>query len=584
MNLNLIINESQRERRKLREIQHLMEDCFSGFGAVFYNIILVNVNENSYMVQNPYGDNGAHPIIQPDGTYKNDNYAYGMSFVHPEDRELFWSYTTLEAYEQKLTTEGHYEYFRIRHILDNEYRWVQVNLVRLGADDDHFRVLYFIIDIQEQVDKEEKAKEIIEDALRHAHAADEAKSAFLSSMSHDIRTPLNAITGMTLLARKYLTDREKLDDYLKKIDLSCKLLTDIINEVLDISAIESGKLTLEIAPFRLKDIMKEMDAMIRPQAAAKKIDLCMDMEQTRHTYLKGDPVQLFKLLSNLLTNAVKYTPCGGHVSLKIEELEQSFSDRSMYRFTCRDDGIGMSEEFQKKAFMPFERENDETVQKIQGTGLGLNIIQKLTEAMGGEIALESTKGKGTVFTVTICFPVMPEEEDLPRLQTSEEVQQEQGAENILKGCHILMVEDNELNREIAVEILTASGAVLDTASDGQEAVEKFRSSAKDPYDVILMDIRMPNMDGYQATEMIRKQEGSYAAQIPIIAMTAEAFSNEMRRAYDCGMNAYISKPIVVEDLMQTLLGVMKNEPVRSAGGSCGVPYIRPAWVSEDTSE
>lgn len=192
----------------------------------------------------------------------------------------------------------------------------------------------------------------------------------------------------------------------------------------------------------------------------------MDMEQTRHTYLKGDPVQLFKLLSNLLTNAVKYTPRGGHVSLKIEELEQSFSDRSMYRFICRDDGIGMSEEFQKKAFMPFERENDETVQKIQGTGLGLNIIQNLTEAMGGEITLESAKGKGTVFTVTIGFPVMPEEEDLPRLQASEEVQQEQGAENILKGCHILMV----------------------------------------------------------------------------------------------------------EDLMQTILAVMKNEPVRSAGGSCGFPY------------
>ena len=466
MNLNLIVNESQRERRKLRDIQRLMEDCFSGFGTVFYNIILVNVNENSYMVQNPYGDNGAHPIIQPDGIYKNDNYAYGMSFVHPENRELFWSYTTLEAYEQKLIMEGHYEYFRIRHILDNEYRWVQVNLVRLGADDDHFRVLYFITDIQEQVDKEEKAKQIIEDALRHAHATDEAKSAFFSSMSHDIRTPLNAITGMTLLARKHLTDREKLDDYLKKIDLSCKLLTAMITEVLDISALESGKLTLEITPFRLKDIVKEMDALIRPQAAAKKIDLCMDMEQTRHTYLKGNPVQLFKLLSNLLTNAVKYTPRGGHVSLKIEELEQSFSDRSMYRFICRDDGIGMSEEFQKKAFMPFGRESDETVQKIQGTGLGLNIIQNLTEAMGGEITLESAKGKGTVFTVTIGFPVMPEEEDLPRLQASEEVQQEQGAENILKGCHILMV----------------------------------------------------------------------------------------------------------EDLMQTILAVMKNEPVRSAGGSCGFPY------------
>ncbi|MGN0657613.1 MAG: hybrid sensor histidine kinase/response regulator [Ruminiclostridium sp.] len=550
-NMNLIMPVAAAEKSGTDEARKMLDDCLKGFGAVFQNIILVNVNENSYLFKNPYGSSGTAPDVVPNGTYTYDNYAYGMSFVHPEDRKLFWSYTTLDAYKTRLKQEGDHNSFRMRHLMNGEYRWVRVYAIRLGNNED-FRVLYFINDIQEYTEKEIKSRLLIEDALKQARAAERVQTEFISSMSHDIRTPLNVIAGMTMLAKKNLDDRERLTEYLNKIDLSCKLLSEIINGVLDISLLKSGKMILDIKPFRLEDLAKDLEVMMKPQAEKKGIDFKISLEKTRHRHLKGDSIQLFKILQNMLSNSIKYTNSGGRVSLDIEERENSITDKIVYRFICRDNGIGMSEEFLKTAFTPFERENDELVNKTQGTGLGLTIIKNLVDTMGGKLRLESEKGKGTVFTVAIGFLPLNEEE----ARNAEAHSKELSSEGCLKGYNVLLVEDNEINREISEEILHTYGAEVDSALDGQEAVDKFIAGGEGKYDFILMDIRMPRKDGYEATEEIRREAGKYAANIPIIAMTAEAFNEEVRKAYECGMNAYISKPINVENLIRTVLSVL----------------------------
>ncbi|MGN0578075.1 MAG: hybrid sensor histidine kinase/response regulator [Ruminiclostridium sp.] len=554
-NMNLIMPAKADEKPGADKAQKMLDDCLKGFGTVFQNIILVNVNENSYLFRNPYGSSGTAPAVVPDGTYTYDNYAYGMSFVHPDDRELFWSYTTLDAYRTRLKQDGDHNSFRLRHLMDGEYRWVRVYTIRLGDKED-FRVLYFINDIQEYTEKEIKSRLLIEDALKQARAAERVQTEFISSMSHDIRTPLNAIAGMTMLARKNIGDRERLTEYLNKIDTSCKLLSEIINEVLDISLLKSGKTILDIKPFRLEDLAKDLEEMMKPQAEKKGIDFSISLEKTRRRHLKGDSIQLFKILQNMLSNSIKYTGSGGKVSLDIEERENSITDKIVYRFICRDNGIGMSEEFLKTAFTPFERENDELVNRTQGTGLGLTIIKNLVDTMGGKLKLESEKGKGTVFTVALGFLPLNEEEEAKSAEAHDKELSMLSSEGCFRGCRVLLVEDNEINKEISEEILLNYGAEVDSAADGQEAVDKFIDGGDWKYDFILMDIRMPRKNGYEATEEIRREPGKYAANIPIIAMTAEAFNEEVRKAYECGMNAYISKPINVENLIRTVLSVL----------------------------
>ena len=554
-NMNLIMPAESADKSRADEAQRMLDDCLKGFGTVFQNIILVNVNENSYVFRNPYGTSGTVPAVVPDGTCTYDNYAYGMSFVHPDDRKLFWSYTTLDAYKTRLKEEGDHNTFRLRHLMNGEYRWVQVYTIRLGDNED-FRVLYFINDIQEYTEKEIKSRLLIEDALKQARSAERVQTEFISSISHDIRTPLNAIAGMTILAKKNMDSKEKLAEYLGKIDTSCKLLSEIINGVLDISLLKSGKMILDIKPFRLEDLVKDLEVMMKPQAVKKQIDFEIDIEKTRHRHIKGDSIQLFKILQNILSNSIKYTNSGGRVSLRIEEKDSSITDKRIYRFICRDNGIGMSKEFLKTAFTPFERENDELVNKTEGTGLGLTIIKNLVDIMGGKVSIESEKGKGTVFTVKLGFLPLNEEEEARDAEVHSKELSLLSREGCLKGYNVLLVEDNEINREISEEILNNYGASVDTAVDGQEAVDKFIEGGEGKYDFILMDIRMPRKDGYEATEDIRRESGEYAEKIPIIAMTAEAFNEEVRKAYDCGMNAYISKPINVENLIRTVLSVL----------------------------
>ena len=554
-NLKLTMPPAADEKPTADRAQKMLGDCLNGFGTVFHNIILINVNENNYLFRNPYGNDSANPVIKPNGTYTHDNYAYSINFVHPDDRELFLSFTTLDAYRRRLKQAGDQNSFRLRHLMNGEYRWVQIYTIRLGSGED-FRVLYFVNDIQEYTEKEIKSRLLIEDALKQARAAERVQTEFISSMSHDIRTPLNAIAGMTMLAKNNVEDRERLSEYLNKIDLSCKLLSEIINGVLDISLLKSGKMILDIKPFRLEDLAKDLEVMMKPQAEKKGIDFKISLEKTRRRHLKGDSIQLFKILQNMLSNSIKYTNSGGKVSLEIEERENSLTEKIIYRFICRDNGIGMSEEFLKTAFTPFERERDELVNRTEGTGLGLTIIKNLVDIMDGKLKLESEKGKGTVFTVAIGLLPLNEEEEAKNAEAHDRELSMLSSEGCLKGYNVLLVEDNEINKEISEEILRSYGAEVDSTADGQEAVDKFTAGGEWKYDFILMDIRMPNKDGYEATEEIRSIPREYAANIPIIAMTAEAFNEEVRKAYECGMNAYISKPINVENLIRTVLSVL----------------------------
>lgn len=404
------------------------------------------------------------------------------------------------------------------------------------------KYIFAITDVTE----EHSAKEKITTAVIAAEQANAAKSNFLANMSHDMRTPMNGIVGMVAIARKQIENKERVLDCLDKIDVSSKHLLGLINDVLDMSRIESGKLVLLNEPFHLEQLILGLKTMIQPQCDARGQQLTLSLD-IKHCAVIGDTVRLVQILMNLLSNAVKFTPEGGMITVLVEELKQKHTAFCAYRFTVIDNGIGMSPEFQKMIFTPFERAKDAMVSKSEGTGLGMSITKNLVSAMGGQIIVESQLGKGSTFIVELELP----------LQTSEAYQQD--IEEVLpdhsfdfRGKRFLLAEDNEINREIAVELLRECGAQIETVQNGQQAVEEFLNAASGYFDAVLMDIQMPVMNGYEATRAIRASNHSQALDIPIIAMTANAFDEDVRAALDAGMNAHIAKPFDVNILYKTL--------------------------------
>lgn len=375
----------------------------------------------------------------------------------------------------------------------------------------------------------------LEIVAKKAEAAAQAKSEFLSRMSHDIRTPMNAIIGLTHLAKRE-DDIRVVREYLYKIDSSSKFLLGLINDILDLSKIENGEMTLNEAPFTKEEFRDSIQTVIKPLIDEKNIRFIFEMNCGTDC-IKVDRLRFSQIFFNLLSNAAKYTPTGGtieFISERIEPSEKDDSGKVGMRFYVRDNGIGMSEEFQKHMYDPFSQENSELGNRTKGTGLGLPIVKSLVEAMDGSIAVKSRLGKGTEFKIELYV----ETADVP----SEEQEAVYDGEN-LKGAHILLVEDNELNVYVAKTILEQFFCIVDVAMNGQEAVEKFVSSNEDFYDIILMDVHMPIMDGIEATKKIRTLKRSDAATVPIIAMTADAFDKEKKQTLDAGMNCHLSKPI-----------------------------------------
>ena len=397
-----------------------------------------------------------------------------------------------------------------------------------------------------------KLRVAAEDALKVAESASKAKSTFLSNMSHDIRTPMNAIIGFATLALDDIRDGKKVEDYLSKILSSSKHLLGLINDILDMSRIESGKVVLEEQETDLVTTLQELQSIMEGQAKERKLKLHVDYSNLRDRYVFCDKTRLNQVMFNLLANAVKFNSEGGSIWLTMSQLEPTYEveDRAIYEIRVKDTGIGIDKAFIKHIFEPFERERTSTVSKIQGTGLGMAITKNIVDMMGGTIEVESQKGVGTEFIIRLELRLQAE----ARVANEDGTKQHSHAEGVAEfaGKRLLLAEDNELNREIACMLLSKYGFVIDTAENGQEAVDLVAASAPDYYDLVLMDIQMPVMDGHEATRRIRNLEDKELAKVPVVAMTANAFDEDRKAAKECGMNGFISKPINMQEVVQAL--------------------------------
>ena len=401
---------------------------------------------------------------------------------------------------------------------------------------------------QEQ-EKDEKYKAELLIAAKKAEAANEAKTEFLQRMSHDIRTPINGICGLVDMADHYVDDMEKQTEYRTKIKEASNLLLELVNDVLDMSKLESGEIVLEEIPFNLRSISREVFAVIEQVAAEQNIRIVWEKKEIIHRDLIGSPGYVKRVMMNILSNAVKYNRENGHIYLSCMEIPSEQPGMTTMEFICRDAGIGMTEEFQKHIFEPFAQEHTGSRTKFVGTGLGMAIARKLVEKMGGTITFESEKGVGTTFVIRVPFKIDP---DADKREEQKEV-----SEKSIKGLHILLAEDNELNMEIAEFMLQNEGADVTKAWNGQEAVELFRKSEPGEFDVILMDIMMPVMNGYEAAKTIRSLNREDAKTIPIIAMTANAFTEDRIKAKEAGMDEHVAKPVDMELLIKVIHKLVK---------------------------
>ena len=401
-----------------------------------------------------------------------------------------------------------------------------------------------------------QAKQAAEEAFQVAQEANRSKSNFLANMSHDIRTPMNAIIGITSLIRYDADDKGKVIEYADKIDTSSQHLLGIINDVLDMSKIEAGKTVFKYSDFSIVDFIQELDTIFHSQISEKKQTLTITEENIRHEWVNGDRVHLMQIFSNLLSNAIKYTQEGGEIQLLAEECESNSAVYAKYRFLVSDNGMGMSEDFKDTIFDAFTRAESSLTNKRQGTGLGMAITRNLVEAMGGTIDVESELGQGSCFEVLIDLKIA--EDRTVALAAQEETDEQDG--NILQGMRFLCAEDNELNAEILTELLKIEGAECTICENGEEILKAFERSAPGDYDMILMDVQMPVMNGYEATHAIRRSPHELAKTIPIIAMTANAFSEDIQHSLAAGMNAHVSKPVEMRVLEKTI------RSIKSGGG------------------
>ena len=415
-------------------------------------------------------------------------------------------------------------------------------------------------EMEESNKKLKKAKNITTEALQTAENANKAKTDFLSNMSHDIRTPMNAIIGMTSLIRHDAGNKAKVIEYADKIDISSQHLLGIINNVLDMSKIEAGKTVFKYTDFSILDFITELNTIFHSQIDEKNQTLTIIKENIRHEWVNGDQVHLMQIFSNLVSNAVKYTQEGGKIQFLVEECETKSSVYAKYRFLVSDNGMGMSADFKDTIFDAFTRAESSMTNKIQGTGLGMAITKNLVEAMGGTIDVKSELGQGSCFEVLIDLRIAEDR----FVSSAEQAEKDEPAGNVLKGMRFLCAEDNELNAEILMELLKIEGAECTICENGKRVLEAFEQSAPGDYDMILMDVQMPVMNGYEATKAIRRSSHELAKTIPIIAMTANAFSEDIQHSLAAGMNAHVSKPVEMKVLEKTIRSIKSGGGHRNA--------------------
>ena len=425
----------------------------------------------------------------------------------------------------------------------------------------NLRLEKYNIQLTQANDEMQRAQAIAAEALQSAERASKAKTDFLSNMSHDIRTPMNAIIGITTLMKNELHQPEKLAEHLGKLETSGRLLLGIINDILDMSRIESGKTTLNIEKTNISQQVSQLDSIIRQQASQRRQTFTVETHM-QHENVLADPNRLNQVLMNILSNAVKYTPQGGRIRLAVDELTHT-EHYAKYCFVVQDNGIGMSAAYQKTLFDPFTREEKSVTNKVQGTGLGMAITKSIVDLMGGTIRVESATGKGTRFEVVLEFPIDAEAD---KVQTAPALPEEAEAVSPLSGMNFLCAEDNAINAEILELLLETKGARCTICSNGQEIVDAFASVKPGEYDMILMDVQMPVMDGLEATRRIRSGENPLGRTIPILAMTANAFLEDMQKSRDAGMDEHLSKPVDINALEQTVKRFRVTPPPKINSG------------------
>lgn len=546
-----ILENTERSNRELGE-QLAIVDALS---RDYLNIYSTNLREDTARIikLDGYVISGLEKHMDEAFSYSKFLDRYIRDRVHPEDQQYLAEALSLARVAKGLSSNTDYT-GSYRVLADGEPHIFQFTCVRIeekAPREDH-TVLMGFRNIDEMVRREQEQKEVLAEALEDAQHASLAKTTFLNNMSHDIRTPMNAIIGFTSLAASHLDDRELVQNYLDKIMTSSKHLLSLINDVLDMSRIESGKVQIDEKEANLLEIMHDLKTIVQADVKTKQLVFQVDTSQLTDASVICDKLRLNQVLLNVLSNAMKYTKPGGQVSIGIIQSPDEQEGYASYQFKIKDTGIGMSEGFLKHVFEPFEREQTATVSGIQGTGLGLAITKNIVDMMHGTITAESVLGKGSEFTVSFRFQVV---ENSQRGNDTEET--EELPEDFFKGRKILLVEDNELNQEIAQEILEEAGFVVDIVSDGTEAVETVSHVPADTYDLILMDIQMPVMDGYEAARTIRSLEDSARASVPIVAMTANAFEEDRQKAAEAGMNGHIPKPVDVQKLLETLKHILK---------------------------
>ena len=427
--------------------------------------------------------------------------------------------------------------------------WLQRERQRdelLAEQEANLRLESYNQQLSQRNEELKQAREVALEALRSAEQASQAKTDFLSNMSHDIRTPMNAIVGITTLMKNELQEPDKLADHLNKLENAGRLLLGIINDILDMSRIESGKSTLNVKPVNLLEQINRIDSVIRQQARQRKQTLTLVTSELHHINVLSDPNRLNQILMNILSNAVKYTPVGGHIRLEVQELPRN-EHYAKYRFIIEDDGIGMSEEYLKTIFDPFTREEKSGTNHVQGTGLGMAITKRVVDLMGGIIRVESAPGHGSRFEVVLEFPIDTAAE---QAACNEAAPEAEGDVSPLAGMHFLCAEDNLINAEILEMLLESKGASCKICANGQEIVDTFAGVQPGEYDMILMDVQMPVMDGLEAARRIRSGENPLGKTIPILALTANAFLEDMQKSKDAGMDEHLCKPVDIATLEQ----------------------------------
>lgn len=540
----------QSELNHERRTKQQYYDLLSSINSNYYFIYLVNLEDGSGIpLRLPETECAVFTSYSTNGLY--DIEPLVRSHFHPDDSAKILEHFSLSGLRRQ-KKDRHIDFAlecRSR-LFDSEYRWTAFNSTLLAQSDGYHQIILTLRDIHEDKLKELREQQALQEAFDAAKAANMAKNEFLSRMSHDIRTPMNAIMGMTAIAGKYLDDKDRVQDCLAKITTASNHLLNLINEVLDMAKIESGKLNLLEEDFSISAMLQELLDLINPQLLVKKHHFTLTKAPELRDNVLGDKLRLKQLLLNILANAIKYTPPYGSISLEVRETHSRLHDTIGYEFIITDNGIGMDSEFAAKIFEPFARASDSRTSEIEGTGLGMTIALNIARMMNGTIDVQSTLGKGSSFKATVYLH--PHQQIHSSKASAPAAGIDRLQEIACRGKQVLLVEDNELNLEIAVELLKYAGLEITIAKNGLEGLDKFKAAPPGTYTLILMDIQMPVMNGLEAAKAIRALPVKDAQTIPIVAMTANAFPEDIAATLQAGMNEHLSKPIDLEQFHSIL--------------------------------